>query len=172
MFNKKNIPNKIVKISSVMLLSMSLCLSACSSKAKHKRMMSNQSQSNTHGSDFQKDIMKSEEMMNNVLFFAFDSDILPDSVSSILSPQIKVLSSKENFKVMIQGHCDRIGTREYNIALGERRAEKVKRYFIACGISPDRIFTTSFGKEKLFSFGTTPEDDAKNRRAVIIISEE
>ena len=72
-------------------------------------------------------------------------------------------------KIQIEGHCDERGTIEYNLALGERRANSAKNYLISLGISPDRISTISYGEEKPLDPGHNEEAWAKNRRAHTII---
>ena len=69
----------------------------------------------------------------------------------------------------IEGHCDERGTRDYNLALGERRANAAKNYLVSLGVSPDRIRTVSYGKESPVALASNPEAWAQNRRAASII---
>ncbi len=97
--------------------------------------------------------------------FAFDSsDITPD-VRRALDANIDILTKQRRVAVMVEGHCDERGTVEYNLALGQRRADSVRRYMVAQGINPDRIFTISYGKEKPADPRSSEEAWAKNRRA-------
>ncbi len=73
------------------------------------------------------------------------------------------------YKVVVEGHADERGTREYNLALGERRASSVKDYLIALGIDPSRVETISYGKERPVALGHDEESWAKNRRSVSVI---
>jgi peptidoglycan-associated lipoprotein len=102
--------------------------------------------------------------------FDFDKyDIRPgDAV--ILKENAAVLKKYHMVKIQIEGHCDERGTVEYNLALGERRANKTKSYIISLGISPERISTISYGKEKPSDPGHNEEAWAKNRRAHTIIT--
>jgi peptidoglycan-associated lipoprotein len=110
-----------------------------------------------------------EENVLSVVLFDFDSSSLSERNKEILDKQAEWLSSNNNFNCnVIEGHCDKIGTREYNLALGERRAEEVKRYLVSCGVAPERLEVRSCGKEKLLRLGDTPEDHSENRRAVLI----
>lgn len=110
-----------------------------------------------------------EENVKSVVLFEFDSSSLSEHAKLILDKQIEWLSTHNNFSCnVIEGHCDKVGTREYNLALGERRAEEVKRYLVSCGIAPERLEVRSCGKEKLLNFGDSPEDHSENRRAVLI----
>lgn len=78
--------------------------------------------------------------------------------------------SDTNIKVTIEGHTDERGTREYNLALGEKRANAVKNYLVENGIDVSRLKTVSFGKERSAFFGATEEIFGKNRRAVTVIN--
>jgi peptidoglycan-associated lipoprotein len=72
--------------------------------------------------------------------------------------------------VSVEGHCDERGTREYNLALGERRANSVKNYLVALGVDQNRIQTISYGKERPAVSGSNEEAWAQNRRAVTVVS--
>jgi peptidoglycan-associated lipoprotein len=97
------------------------------------------------------------------VFFAFDrSEITPDA-REILSRQANWLRRYPNVSVTIEGHCDKRGTREYNLALGARRAEAVKAILVAEGISPSRISTISYGKDRPVVAGDTEEAYGQNR---------
>ncbi|MEW5727673.1 MAG: OmpA family protein, partial [Pseudomonadota bacterium] len=76
-----------------------------------------------------------------------------------------------DIRLQIQGHADERGTREYNLALGDRRANSVKEYMLANGISSARLATVSFGKERPEAVGTNESSWAKNRRAVSVIAQ-
>ena len=72
-------------------------------------------------------------------------------------------------RITIEGHCDERGTREYNLALGDRRANAAKNYLAARGISPSQISTISYGKERPVALGSDDSSWAQNRRAVTIV---
>ena len=104
------------------------------------------------------------------VFFAFDrSDITPEA-QEILARQADWLRRYPNVTVTIEGHCDERGTREYNLALGERRAQAVKNVLVASGIPPSRITTISYGKERPAVVGSSEEAYAQNRRAVTTVN--
>jgi peptidoglycan-associated lipoprotein len=104
------------------------------------------------------------------VFFAFDrSDISPEA-QQILSRQADWLQRYPNVTVTIEGHCDERGTREYNLALGERRAQAVKNVLVASGIPASRISTISYGKERPAVVGSSEEAYAQNRRAVTTVN--
>ena len=97
------------------------------------------------------------------VFFAFDSSSLSDNAKEILGTQVNWLKKHENVNVVVQGYCDERGTREYNLALGERRASAVRDYLISQGIAADRISTISYGKERPAVLGNNEAAWAQNR---------
>jgi peptidoglycan-associated lipoprotein len=104
------------------------------------------------------------------VFFAFDrSDITPEA-REILTRQADWLRRYPNVTVTIEGHCDERGTREYNLALGERRAQAAKNVLVASGIPASRISTISYGKERPAVVGSSEESYAQNRRAVTVVN--
>jgi peptidoglycan-associated lipoprotein len=104
------------------------------------------------------------------VFFAFDrSDITPEARET-LTRQADWLRRYPNVTVTIEGHCDERGTREYNLALGERRAQAAKNVLVALGIPASRISTISYGKERPAVVGSTEEAYAQNRRAVTVVN--
>ncbi|MDX2083060.1 MAG: peptidoglycan-associated lipoprotein Pal [Rickettsiales bacterium] len=104
------------------------------------------------------------------IFFDYDSSELSDAAKKILDTQSLWLKSDDSIKITIEGHCDERGTREYNIALGDRRAAAAKNYLVKTGgINSKRIKTVSYGKERPAYFGTDEETISKNRRAVTVV---
>lgn len=103
------------------------------------------------------------------VFFGFDKYDLAGEARRTLELQAAWLKKYPQYKVVVEGHADERGTREYNLALGERRANSVKDYLIALGIDPSRIETISYGKERPVALGHDEESWAKNRRAVSVI---
>lgn len=103
------------------------------------------------------------------IHFDFDKyDIRPGD-TEILRQNEAWLRKYPNLKIQIEGHCDERGTVEYNLALGERRANSVKRYLISLGVRGDRISTISYGKERPSDPGHNEEAWAKNRRGHFVI---
>ena len=97
--------------------------------------------------------------------FDYDKSNLTDETRDLLSKNAEWLKQHPNEGLEIQGHCDRHGSAEYNLALGERRAKIVKQYMVNLGVPADRLKTMTYGKEKLIDSGETEEADSKNRRA-------
>ncbi|MFP4097627.1 MAG: peptidoglycan-associated lipoprotein Pal [Alphaproteobacteria bacterium] len=100
------------------------------------------------------------------VFFDTDSSELTSAARTTLENQAAWLGQFMNLSVVIEGHADERGTREYNLALGDRRANAVKNYLIALGVSPSRITIISYGKERPAVPGSNEEAWAQNRRGV------
>ncbi|MFT6220280.1 MAG: peptidoglycan-associated lipoprotein [Myxococcota bacterium] len=105
------------------------------------------------------------------VFFDVNASELTSDAQKILDNQIAWLKSDSSIKIILEGHCDERGTREYNLALGERRANSAKQYLVAQGIEANRIKTISYGKERPAFVGSSSEIWAKNRRSVTVIEE-
>ena len=114
-----------------------------------------------------------EDLIVNVgdrVFFAFDKYNLNPDARKTLEGQAAWLKKYPSVKITVQGHCDERGTREYNLALGERRANSAKDYLVALGVSPNRIKTISYGKERPVALGSNESSWAQNRRSVTTLS--
>tara|TARA_B100000686_G_scaffold354279_1_gene463684 strand:+ start:1015 stop:1569 length:555 start_codon:yes stop_codon:yes gene_type:complete len=103
------------------------------------------------------------------VFFGTDQHDLSMEARNVLERQAGWLRQYPNIRVTIEGHADERGTREYNLALGERRAQSVRSYLTALGIDGSRITTISYGKERPAVVGTGPEVWAQNRRSVTVV---
>ena len=102
------------------------------------------------------------------VFFAFDNATVSGDYEEMLAAHAAYLSKDPSISVKIEGHADERGTPEYNIALGERRAEAVSKYLQALGVQADQINIMSYGEEKPLVLGQSEDAYAKNRRAVIV----
>ena len=100
------------------------------------------------------------------VFFGFDKSNLNSDAQSTLAKQAAWLIKYPQVTIQVEGHCDERGTREYNLALGERRANSVREYLISLGVSENRISTISYGKERPAVEGSNDEAWAQNRRGV------
>ena len=103
------------------------------------------------------------------VLFGYDSSELDDDDRSVLDNQAKFLNQNPTLKVTIEGHCDERGTREYNLALGEKRAAAVKDYLISVGINSERVSVVSYGKERPQVLGSNKAAWSMNRRSVTTI---
>ncbi len=114
-----------------------------------------------------------EDLIVNVgdrVFFGYDSSDLDSDALELLQDQVAWLKQNSDVTITIEGHCDERGTREYNLALGEKRAQAVKNYLIGLGINPDRVSTISYGKERPAVVGSNDGAWAQNRRSVTIVN--
>jgi peptidoglycan-associated lipoprotein len=113
-----------------------------------------------------------EDLVINVgdrVFFDFDkSDLRPDAIET-LNRQADWMKANASVTVAIEGHCDERGTREYNLALGERRAASAKQYLESMGVDGGRMGTVSYGKERPAVLGSNEAAWAQNRRAVTVV---
>ena len=113
-----------------------------------------------------------EDLVVNVgdrVFFSTDSFQLSAESRAVLERQAKWLGQNLGTTFSIEGHADERGTREYNLALGERRASAVRDYLVALGVNPNRIQTISFGKERPVDPRSLSEAWSKNRRGVSVV---
>ena len=104
-----------------------------------------------------------------VVFFALDSFELDDNSRRVLDSQAQWLARYPNIRVTIEGHTDERGTREYNLALSDRRANAAKNYLAARGVDASRMTVISWGKERPVAVGSNEEGYAQNRRAVTVV---
>jgi len=102
------------------------------------------------------------------VFFATNESILTTISRDTLRKQAAWLRENSNVNVVVEGHADERGTREYNLALGERRANSAKDYLMTYGVSADRISVISYGKERPVDSGSNPLSWSKNRRSVTV----
>ncbi|WP_260258816.1 peptidoglycan-associated lipoprotein Pal [Vibrio intestinalis] len=112
--------------------------------------------------------LKEAAMQASTIYFAFDNATIDSDYEKVLALHAAYLSTNPAHKVTIEGHADERGTPEYNIALGERRAQAVSLYLQALGVTADQISIVSYGEEKPLLLGQTNEAYAKNRRAVLV----
>ena len=155
--------NKILK-NTLLLISACLLLSAC---ATQKTV--------TSGSQMQGDVYTGTDTVKELapgvpdrVFFATNESVLTTASRDTLRKQAGWLRKNPNINVVLEGHADERGTREYNLALGERRANAAKDYLITYGISADRISVISYGKERPVDSGSNPLSWSKNRRSVTV----
>lgn len=110
-----------------------------------------------------------EANVGDRVYFATDSSVVGREGQSTLERQASWLRQHSNVNVVIEGHADERGTREYNLALGERRANAAKNYLVGQGISPSRVSTISYGKERPAVLGHSSSSWSQNRRAVTVV---
>jgi len=103
------------------------------------------------------------------VFFGYDQNDLTAEARTQIEHQAAWLKQYPNVNIMVEGHCDERGTREYNLALGEKRATAVRNYLVANGVAATRIQTISYGKERPAVMGADETSWAQNRRGVLVV---
>ena len=103
------------------------------------------------------------------VFYAFDSSVLDMASQNQLKENAQWMMDNPEAAVIVEGHCDERGTNEYNIALGERRADSAKSYLVNLGVDASRMQTVSYGEERPFDPGHDEAAWAKNRRAHFVV---
>ena len=150
------------KITNILIVALStLVLSACSTAKK----------SSVVGGDVYKGTDTVEYLASGVkdrVFYATNSSSLTTASRDTLRKQANYLRKNKKLNVVLEGHADERGTREFNLALGEKRANSAKDYLMTYGISGKRISVISYGKEKPINSASTPLAWSQNRRAVTI----
>lgn len=107
----------------------------------------------------------------SMVHFAYDSTELTDDWKQVLNGHAQWLQTNSKINVQIEGHCDERGTEEYNIALGQRRADAVRSYLIEQGVDGARVTTISYGRLRPMNFEDTEQSHALNRRAMFLVFE-
>ena len=176
--------SKILK-NAFLILAACLVLSACATKKEVAVDTSTSTQSSTTSTDSESIASPGNQMQGDVyvgtegvkyladgvpdrVFFATNESILTTASRETLRAQAAWLRKNSNINVVLEGHADERGTREYNLALGERRANAAKDYLMTYGISSDRISVLSYGKERPVDSGSNPLAWSKNRRSVTV----
>ncbi|MBD1557858.1 peptidoglycan-associated lipoprotein Pal [Vibrio sp. S9_S30] len=116
----------------------------------------------------EQEIKEAQLRETQTVYFAFDNSTISSDYEDMLAAHAAFISKDPALKVRIEGHADERGTPEYNIALGERRAEAVAKYLQALGVQADQIEVISFGEERPLLLGQSEDVYAKNRRAVLV----
>jgi peptidoglycan-associated lipoprotein len=160
--------SKIYK-NTLLILMACLVLTACATK-KEVAIDAIESQSQMQG-DVYTGTDSVEYLADGVpdrVFFATNETILTTASRETLRAQAAWLRKNSSINVVLEGHADERGTREYNLALGERRANSAKDYLMTYGVSSDRISVLSYGKERPVDAGSNPLAWSKNRRSVTV----
>ena len=158
--------SKIFK-NTLLLLTACLVLSACATKKEVTTTdIQGQMQSDVYtGTDT---VEYLADGVPDRVFFATNESILTTASRETLRAQAAWLRKNSSINIVLEGHADERGTREYNLALGERRANSAKDYLMTYGISSDRISVLSYGKERPVDSGSNPLSWSKNRRSVSV----
>ncbi len=111
-----------------------------------------------------------QQAVGDRVLFAVDQSTLSPEARVVLDGQAQWLSDNREFTAVIEGHADEQGTREYNLALGARRASSVQEYLVSRGVSPARLRTVTYGKERPIEICSTEACYSRNRRAVTVLA--
>jgi len=111
------------------------------------------------------DVQAAAQNVRSIVRFPFDSSEIEAEAASILNEQVAFLASHPDARVLVAGHTDERGSREYNHALGERRAQAVRNYLASQGVTDARVETISYGEDRPVAAGTDEASHAQNRRA-------
>ena len=154
-----------------LMIASTLVMSACSKKNQVKPDESNltataaNADENTNG-----DSDNGKAMGLQTINFGYDNYTLDAAAKSTLKANAQILKDKASLKIQVEGHCDRHGGIQYNVALGEKRANAAKKFLMSQGIAADRITIISFGKEKPVDAAESDAADAKNRRDNFVVT--
>ena len=153
--------NKIFQNSLLVVLACFM-LSACATKKVSKGQMQSDVYTGTDTVEYL------ASGVPDRVFFATNESVLTTASRETLRKQAGWLRKNSDITIVLEGHADERGTREYNLALGERRANAAKDYLMTYGISSDRISVLSYGKERPVDSGSNPLAWSKNRRSVTV----
>ncbi len=152
-------------INTFFALSLIIIISACSSVQITEEAVSDQSVAGV--SITSKSTATQAVLANAVVYFDYDQSNLTAKSIQALKGVSDLMKRNQKITISIEGHADERGTREYNLALGQRRAESVASYLIANGVSRNRLITKSYGEERPLSLGSNDTAWSKNRRVEI-----
>ncbi len=155
---------KIYK-NSLLVVLLAFVLSACAQQQKSAKIDSQIKDDVYVGTDTVEYLAKG---VPDRVFFATNESVLTTRSRETLRKQATWLRANPSVTVVLEGHADERGTREYNLALGERRANAAKDYLMTYGVSSDRISVISYGKERPVDSGSNPLSWSKNRRSVTV----
>ena len=146
----------------LMIVLASLALTACATQKKQSGMMQGDVYTGSDTVEFLATGVRDR------VFFATNKSTLTTASRDVLRKQAAFMRKKKSLSFTIEGHADERGTREYNLALGERRANAVKDYLMTYGISGSRLSVISYGKERPVNSGSNPLAWSQNRRSVTV----
>ncbi len=122
------------------------------------------------GADDPRSVAYFQQTLGDRVFFAVDESTLSDQARATLAGQAQWLQINSDYALIVEGHADEQGTRQYNLALGARRASAAQNFLISQGVAASRIRTVSYGKERPVEVCSTEDCYSRNRRAVTVLS--
>lgn len=154
-------------LASLLIFSLSSCKSA---KKSDETEVPGGSDMNSGDANEMGDSDSGRAMGLQTVYFPYDSFEIDSAGRTVLAANAEILKANPTTKIQIEGHCDARGGIQYNIALGEKRSDAVKKFLKGQGIPEGRLATISYGKERLMDTSMTEEAHAKNRRANFVIT--
>jgi len=166
--NQSNVHSNVMRrLGLIALATITLALGACASGVKLDDVDGAKgSSSSSYGNQPWND--PSSPLYKRSVYFDFDSYVVKSADQATLSAHANYLKANKNQKIIIQGNTDDLGTTEYNLALGQKRSEAVRKVLSLLGVSESQMEAVSFGKEKPKAMGTDEASRAENRRADIV----
>lgn len=122
------------------------------------------------GANDPKSVAYFQQTLGDRVFFAVDQNTLSDEARQTLTGQAQWLQTNSDYALIVEGHADEQGTRQYNLALGARRASAAQNFLVSQGVASSRIRTVSYGKERPVEVCSTEDCYGRNRRAVTVLS--
>ncbi len=157
-----------LSIKALAILSAVVLLAACESTPKNGANAEGNGSGINGGALTGNGYIDPNHTVSDRVFFAFDSSVIDSDGEATLQKQAEYLKKHADLNVTVEGHCDERGTREYNLALGERRATAAKNYLVSLGVDANRVQTISYGKERPAVVGSDESAWSQNRRAVTV----
>ena len=160
------------KLKNAILVSALLMLAACSNSSNPFGGNSNDTFFGNNMGDVSNPTSPAyfQQAIGDRVFFAIDQSSLSSEGMDLLNSQATWLMTNGDYEIIVEGHADEQGTRDYNVALGARRANSVKEYLNSLGVAASRIQTVSYGKERPIEICSTESCYSVNRRAVTVLS--
>lgn len=168
MFSTQTRVNLLRRLGLVALASVTLALGACASGVKLDDVDGSKAGSGSGNYANQPWNDPSSPLYKKSVYFDFDSYVVKSADQATLTAHANYLKANKNQKIIIQGNTDDLGTTEYNLALGQKRSEAVRKVLSLLGVSDSQMEAVSFGKEKPKAMGTDEASRAENRRADIV----
>ena len=161
--------NEVVGSSSAASSGSDAAASASSNTSDSSTSASSEASGSSGSTSADSDMQTPDEMLAKVgstVYFGYDQSTLTAEGQATLDRQAAFLKANPTIRIVIEGHCDERGTREYNLALGDRRASAARDYLVAKGVNPSRLTTISYGKERPAVGGSNDTSYALNRRSM------
>ena len=161
--------NEVVGSSSAASSGSDAAASASSNTSDSSTSASSKASGSSGSTSADSDMQTPDEMLAKVgstVYFGYDQSTLTAEAQATLDRQAAFLKSNPSIRIVIEGHCDERGTREYNLALGDRRASAARDYLVAKGVNASRLTTISYGKERPAVGGSNNTSYALNRRSM------